>query len=459
MVEQGKPLAVFFDADFVQTDQEVSDLSAPKPETTWCLVELGKEELGALQGGQSFFFKERSSEGGCAALCTDTATFALEFLENSNSIFIASMSEASASTASASTASSSTSSVDSAGAATNLGRCTIFAQCRGQIILKPSKMDRQKVYELLLPHILSANKEAEDIQPVTTARLVHEVAASPKELKELLQDGPYVEHQGRWRLLPKDLEQEVLHVTDTLVTAHRLDCEAVDAVELLSQVQEQLGDGGEVAMPSAAVLQKALRNILTDDALAEYAAAPTEAQESASAAKPVSSSRSTFRLDKTKMSRARAAKLLQDPPTQVRERFGLVVTEPRAKKTRGPTGSSALLLSEFVAAFRELSPDMGEMSAEDILSILGNNVYVDVLEGTVHALDSSTLPQDPKERLSRLFALQTHWKLETLAAMLAPALGAGQKVEPWLLKTTRSVYLDLGQGSGEQMFVTQKFGR
>ena len=43
----GKELAIRYSKDFVSLDQEVSDLTAPKPETRFCLLELPKE----LQNG------------------------------------------------------------------------------------------------------------------------------------------------------------------------------------------------------------------------------------------------------------------------------------------------------------------------------------------------------------------------------------------------------------------------
>lgn len=43
MLPSKQPVAIGYGKDFVSLDQEVSDLTAPKPETRFCLLELPKE--------------------------------------------------------------------------------------------------------------------------------------------------------------------------------------------------------------------------------------------------------------------------------------------------------------------------------------------------------------------------------------------------------------------------------
>ncbi|CAE8587642.1 unnamed protein product, partial [Polarella glacialis] len=111
---------------------------------------------------------------------------------------------------------------------------------------------------------------------------------------------------------------------------------------------------------------------------------------------------------------------------------------------------SILQLEEFAAVYRELTGT--EVDADGVMKILGDRAYVDEFEGTIHAIDASALPRDPNERLSRLFELQSHWRPERLAALVAPAL-AGVKVDPWLLKKARQVFVELVPGEELRMMV------
>ncbi|CAJ1407620.1 unnamed protein product [Effrenium voratum] len=90
------PAVVSYSQDFVSLDQEVKDLTAPKPETRWCLLELPKDQLQALTSGSTFAFRELSgSEAGqgYAALSTADSTFRVEFLENSNTLLLGKVEE------------------------------------------------------------------------------------------------------------------------------------------------------------------------------------------------------------------------------------------------------------------------------------------------------------------------------------------------------------------------------
>eukprot|EP00442_Polarella_glacialis_P011969 CAMPEP_0115147908 /NCGR_PEP_ID=MMETSP0227-20121206/63577_1 /TAXON_ID=89957 /ORGANISM="Polarella glacialis, Strain CCMP 1383" /LENGTH=258 /DNA_ID=CAMNT_0002557879 /DNA_START=51 /DNA_END=823 /DNA_ORIENTATION=+ len=250
---EGQPVSVFYAPDFAGTDQDVKDLQAPK-ETRWCLLELPKEQLEQLEAGQTFRFQELSgAKGGAgfAALCTNNATFAVEFLENSNTILLGKMD-------------SDESNADTA------PRCTIFAQCRGQLIVKPEKVDTNKVREVLAPSALGQAQSS--AQGLSTAALEYEVAASPVELQQLLKVGPYVEVEGVWRLLPAPLEREILDAAITIVTAMGWSHDAVDGEELLREVQNNL-DRGEASVPTLAVLRKALASVM---AVAGEGTAPTE---------------------------------------------------------------------------------------------------------------------------------------------------------------------------------------
>ncbi|CAE8619732.1 unnamed protein product, partial [Polarella glacialis] len=295
---EGQPVSVFYAPDFAGTDQDVKDLQAPK-ETRWCLLELPKEQLEQLEAGQTFRFQELSgAKGGAgfAALCTNNATFAVEFLENSNTILLGKMDSDESNADAASSG--------AAPAGTAAPRCTIFAQCRGQLIVKPEKVDTNKVREVLAPSALGQAQSS--AQGLSTAALEYEVAASPVELQQLLKVGPYVEVEGVWRLLPAPLEREILDAAITIVTAMGWSHDAVDGEELLREVQNNL-DRGEASVPTLAVLRKALASVM---AVAGEGTAPTE-QDSPATASLAGEQR--LALDKGKMDLFRALHLLREP--------------------------------------------------------------------------------------------------------------------------------------------------
>ncbi|CAJ1407619.1 unnamed protein product [Effrenium voratum] len=133
--------------------------------------------------------------------------------------------------------------------------CTVFAQCRGQLILKPEKPDASKVRELLRPSALGQVLGTPTFYDFLT--LQKAVASSSKELVELLRDGPYVEVDGKWRLLPEKLQRQILDTALTIVTAQGWDLKDVDGDALLQEVRQAL-DNGEDSLPSLAVLRKVL---------------------------------------------------------------------------------------------------------------------------------------------------------------------------------------------------------
>ena len=90
------------------------------------------------------------------------------------------------------------------------------------------------------------------------------------------------------------------------------------------------------------------------------------------------------------------------------------------------------------------------------MKLLGDEAYLDEFESSLHPLDVFSLPQDPKERLKRLFEMQSHWNDGRLAGFITPTLPVGIKVEPWLLKHTRQVFVELTPGK-EVRFLTKKF--
>uniref|UniRef100_A0A7S2HQB6 Uncharacterized protein n=1 Tax=Alexandrium andersonii TaxID=327968 RepID=A0A7S2HQB6_9DINO len=155
--------------------------------------------------------------------------------------------------------------------------------------------------------------------------------------------------------------------------------------------------------------------------------------------------------------------MLREPPAQLRQRLRLPGQPPRPKRARvgsavGGQGRDgpALRSEELAEAFRQATGS--EATTEEVLALVADSAYVDELEGTVHALDARTLPQDPMERLKRLFELQTHWQPERLAAFLAPTLGAGLKVDPWLMKFTRVVHVEVEQGKEQRMLIKKFAG-
>eukprot|EP00931_Biecheleriopsis_adriatica_P104341 TRINITY_DN79024_c0_g1_i1.p1 TRINITY_DN79024_c0_g1~~TRINITY_DN79024_c0_g1_i1.p1 ORF type:complete len:465 (+),score=137.95 TRINITY_DN79024_c0_g1_i1:31-1425(+) len=462
-VAEGQPVIVHYAKDFVSMDQAVSDLEAPRPETRWCLMELPKDQLAALEAGQRFYFQELSGAevpgDGFAALCTKTGTFGVEFLENSNSILIGKVEKDAAAGGDA----------DGTGAADDkpaMGRCTVFAQCRGQLIVKAENVDTNKVRELLAPSALGKVDPADD-KLYDIAALLYEVAGSEEELAKVLAEGPYVEVAGKWRLLPDRLEKEVLEATITVITARGWKPEAVNANDLFEEVQRHVR-GGKAAVPNLAVLRKALKQICADKSAAEAVSEGKEADKGkdtpakGDGEKAAASDESLFVFDKQKMNFVRALQHLREPPQKVREQFQLPAPEAKPSAAKRPRlaakaasgAGSALHLDEFTSIYKEISET--EISSEDLLKMLGNLVYIDDFEGTIHALDATALPRDPHERLKRLFEMQTHWRPERLAALLTPAL-KGIKVDPWLMAWARQVFVELEPGNEVRM-LTKKFG-
>lgn len=508
-LEKEKPLATSFGPEFVCTDQDIADLKAglPPPETRWCLVELPKEELAALEAGSRFYFHEfsgtaRGEDGGRAALCTESGTYTLEFLENSNSLMIGAIAATcdqgpapgggeaqpqggggapEAPSPGGGGAPEETEAGASAPApappGTVFGTCQVFAQCRGQIVMKAVNPDVGKLRELLSPHRLGEAVDSLDDAPAaegeTIDSLEFQVAAAPAQLKKALQDGPYAEHNGRWFLLPPTLEREIVDAAVELVAASGWKLEAVDGESLLGEVQRHLQAAASV--PTVGVLRKALRSVLSEEPAAPEEAgkdgssgpAPgPEAADAAPSARDAGGDGSRpLRFDKQKVDLSKALRLLREPPARVRERFQLPPPGPRAKRARAAGGArgaggghqaDALKVVEFVKAFQELTGS--DASADAVLKLLGDAAYVDEIEGTLSALDAASLSRDPFERLKQLFAIQVHWRPDRLAALVAPALGTGQKVDAWLLKWTRAVYLELGEPPSEQRMLTKKFG-
>lgn len=506
---QGTPLPVRFAQNFACTDQEVSELHAPKPETRWCLLELPKEELEALEAGTSFYFQAQSGgkglDDGGAALCTNKATFSLEFLENSNSLFVSSIGQVNVLQAAVVDAAEfakvtaehndgmepkedtaepakddALPKKDGSAESAPALEAEVFAQCRGQMIVKPVKVNVNRLQELLACQALSENAEDVPVQMLNIDQLAYKVAASPGELQALLDAGPYVEVDGFWRLLPTQLEHEIIDTTASLVTARGWKHEDIDAAELLREVQSHLG---QHAVPSLAVLRKALRSVQTPQEKEKQTSATQTASQAASQATQVpdggadttadtamdtsggvatdTTLSSKISLEKPKLDRFMIVQLLKKPPSQVRDRFQLPPPEPRAKRARqnagAGRGSDGLQLKELGMVLQATSGETGLASNEQVVALLGENAYVDELEGTVHNLPASMLAPEPKARLARLFDLTSHWRPERLAELLTPVLPAGTKVAAWLLKNSRAVHVELEAGKEERMLV-KKFG-
>ncbi|CAE7675172.1 Aspa [Symbiodinium sp. CCMP2456] len=257
-------------------------------------------------------------------------------------------------------------------------RCNVFAQCRGQLILKPEKVDMNKVRELLRPSALG-QVAAEDQQKLLTFQeLQCQVAGSTAELKQVLHDGPYVELDGKWRLMPEKLKTQILDTALTVVTAHGWALQAVDGPSLLEEVQKTLPDG-EVSVASLGVLQKALASVVATSPGAE---APEEGEEAGS---------STFKLDPQKISGFRALQILREDPQEVRRRYELPppvpqklgIKRPRLAKTVMP-GSGALQVDEFLQIFKELTNT--DMTSDQVLqAVCEGSAYVDEFEAGLFA--------------------------------------------------------------------------
>eukprot|EP00446_Apocalathium_sp_SHHI-4_P023207 CAMPEP_0177260520 /NCGR_PEP_ID=MMETSP0367-20130122/59305_1 /TAXON_ID=447022 ORGANISM="Scrippsiella hangoei-like, Strain SHHI-4" /NCGR_SAMPLE_ID=MMETSP0367 /ASSEMBLY_ACC=CAM_ASM_000362 /LENGTH=551 /DNA_ID=CAMNT_0018715049 /DNA_START=92 /DNA_END=1747 /DNA_ORIENTATION=+ len=519
-----------FADNFMGTDQDVKELDVPRPETSWCLLELPQKEIDALSAGSTFYFQ--SHEGGAglddggAALCTDTETFSIEFLENSNSLFLAQVFEgppasegtpapevveggvgekaentkdtkpeaadgscggAQAEGSGGSEKVSVAGQAEAAGEKTLSMRCEVFGQVRGQMITKPMPFNKKRVYDLLSPQALGI--DLKDLPVVTTDVLDYEVAASAAELRALLNEGPYVELEGAWRMLPPSLMRHIMDTAVNVVAAKGWDHQDLDEEALLKEVQQHLG---VATVPTLAVLKKVLKSVEPDPQVAAPAAAETEKDSTAAGASETAKDSSTdpksdtavdsaekgtagdaavasrpaveghLNLDKAKMLRFQALQLLQMPPQQVRERFGMPTPVPQPKRPRhGPGGASGsggttLLMEEFGTAFQEITGAAEKPTPEDLWKVLGDQAYLDEFEGSLHSLDPSTLPLDPNARLTRLFALQSHWNQGRLESFVAPVLGKGVKVATWVLKQTRAVFVELVVGK-EERFLIKKF--
>merc|ERR1719221_2376880 len=200
-------------------------------------------------------------------------TYEVEFLENSNSLFVGRIDETSqpgpdenkapqngadenkASETGTDENKASLTGPDGTSAASSKA-ATVFAQCRGQLFLKPAVMDAARVREIL--HKPAPGQAAVDakLPQMTMEMMGYEVAASPAELQVMLNKGPYVEHDGAWRMLPAAVENTLIDASISVVTARGWDYGAVNGDDLLREVQEHLGEEGEASVPSFKVLQK-----------------------------------------------------------------------------------------------------------------------------------------------------------------------------------------------------------
>jgi len=470
------PVPVRFNDDFEcmdMPDPSSAEFSTWQGLTKWCLIELPKEDVEALEAGTPYYFRSHISgdNSSVAALCTEKATHELEFLENSNSLLIASVAghegPADGDKAGEAAKPSDAAEGEKKEAMKLDLKCGIFAQCRGQIFLKPSSGDAQQVRNMLQPHDLGKvareTREARSshpdeerlvLEPVTSGALSFEIAASPAELQKLLEDGPYVEHGGRWLWMPSALERDILDNALSIVVANGMDQSRVDAAELLREVQELLGEDGQATVPSVDVLRKALRSVLAAPAAAEACAAEgAEPPEAPPQPSDPELATSHFALDARRVKEFYALQLLRDCPSQVRDRFQLPPPAPLAKRARLEAGGGggggggrdqALSLEEFTSAYKELVGD-DTLTPEKTEQMLGERAYVDVFDNTIHPMDASSLPQDPKLRLRRLFELQTHWKPERMSALIKPSL-PGLKVDKWLMSFTRTAFIEVEKG-------------
>jgi len=481
-----KVIAKFSDS-FMCTDQDVKDISAAKPETNWSLIELPADQLEILEKGGAFYFQSQNGgtgvDDGGANLYTEHVTFGLEFLENSNSQFVACITD-SAGDLPADGASIEGMDVD----VLKGQQCEVFGQVRGHILTKPIQVNVQRVRALLAKQPLGVElNSGSDSNPLTMRDLQYEVAASPAELSALLESGPFVVVDGVWRLIPTALESEILDTAVNVVSAKGWSPESVNIEALLVEVQSLLG---KLAVPTAAVLRKVLRCLLVDAKLATETAkdSSTEGDDSKTQATEIAETKvdttssdlagavvnagmateppTHLQLDKEKVSRFKVLQVLQMPPAKVRDRFGLGAPEPRQKRARITVGRPApvdtsggppLTVDEFVAVLQELTGATEKPTHDDVWKVVGNDAYADEFEGTIHGLDHRSLPQDPRERLARLFQLQSHWKPSRIASLIQPVLAPGFKVDVWLLKQARAAFVEIEQGK-EERFLVKKFG-
>jgi len=447
LLVEGRPVAVNFIRDFVTTNQETADLSAPKPETNYCLFEFPEDQLKELVAGEPLCVQEKTAERrgetGNATLTSRSTTFELDYHENSNTLLIGSIGSSETQLPTTSEGS--------------FPECTVMCQVRGQVTLRPTVPDTQRLRDLLQAHALGQAANSDDAQPrgLSLSALQFEVAASPNELQTMLDKGPYVEIDGAWRLLPSSLERDILDVSVSIVTAQGWSPKAVSIDDLFFEVQQYFGDASANCVPSMNTLLKGLKSIVSEQVLVadganKGEAAPMQVDGSSSALPG-----DTIVLDEGKVDQLRVLQLLRDSPAEVRRRFALPAPQTRPKRPRlGGTGavatassgrdSMALQLEELVGAFNAMTGM--ESSEEDVVKMLDQNAYVDEVEGTVHPLDPTTLPQESKERLKRLFELKTHWRPEALSALVKPTLDAGVKVDIWLAKYTRVIFVEFTEG-------------
>jgi len=562
-IVNGESLECVFKDGFVSRDIDInsSEFAGPRPEVKFCLVEITKEQLAEMEAGGPILFHGHSSghvseKGEQASLSTGSKTFGLEFLENSNTIFVAEVNtpvpvvEASPA---GEVAASNKVSVNDASAnkaepvpegneisekCSEAGKSAaevplvlakqaqIFAQVRGHVMLTPHNADHQRIRELTAPHALRLDPEeldaedAERQQPLTTTMLEYKSGVSSAELQIILAAGPFVEVDGAWRYLTGAVEREILDVALTIVAARGLSLEALDAEGLFHEVRLQFGKGGETGIPTVAVLRKALRSVEAeppkppetkegskdgakpgDTKDAKEAVEAKDVKEAGESndtvpdgatdselpatvdAESAESIPNRMKLDAAKIKKFRALQLLRESPTVVRQRFDLQPPPPRPKRARvGGAGLSSsvrdppLRLEEFAAALQDSvgitaggdeggdsagkdgeEPKSAEALEKELDKICEKSWHVDLVDGTVHLLDATMLPHEPRERLKRLFEIQSHWRPEKLAEHIEPVLGQGVKVTPWLMKNTRPAFLEIEKPGVETRCLVKKF--
>jgi len=479
-IADNEPVPTVFAENFVSVDESdatSADFQAPKKENRWCLVELPADQIAALEAGQTFHIKEHSmGHSGNAALCTTNKTWGLEFLENSNPMFLANVTEAVKAPAAEVENKDPNSMAEGAEKTplTPAKLCTIFGQCRGHILLKPLSADIQHVRDLLVPHSIDGETQeaaqgatASDNEPMTTSRLQFEVAASPKELEAILEQGPYVERDGAWFFMPATFEREVTDISLSLISLQSWDKTNLDVDALLKAVQEHFGEDGARYVPSTAVLLNALRGISREPAAPPAAEAPAAEKAAGEAAAPAAEAAvvqpvledGKVALDPEKIKLFQATQLLREPVSRLRDRFDLPDPASRAKRPKLAGGAGAagggqsLQIEDFCAAFSALTGS--ETTVEELCTIVGDRMYIDEMDGAVHTLDLTTLPQDARERLKRLFELSSHWKPDRIASLMLPTM-RGTKVDNWLQRYTRTAYVEMEKGKEIRM-LTRKF--
>lgn len=508
-LEEKKPYPTNFASTFINVDEDDAatvGLEAPKKENKWCLMEVSKDLLAVIEAGGRCHIKEfGKGESSCATLCTPDKTFALEFLENSNPMYLGdvtvveSVKETKVQAAdeavdkenvcnsgdAVAAADANPEAVAKDETSSKSGRCTIFAQVRGNIFLKPFSADSQRVRDLLMPYpIESFSESGEGRSPLTLSSLQFQVAASPKELQNILEKGPYIERDGAWYFMPAAFEREVTDAALSLISVNSMDLKSVDLELLYGKVQEHFGE--DYAL-SSNVVANLLRPFVQDapakDAPAKDAPAKDAPAKDASAkdasgkvdektsvaesadkgASGTDEAEKTGKLslDPEKIKVFHGTQLLRQPPARIRERFGLAEAPPRSKRPRmggvaGPASGgreASLQVQEFCAAFSALIGS--ETKIEEISKLLGDRMYIDEAEEAVHALDAGALPLEPRERLKRLFDLSSHWRPERLSRLMAPAVH-GIKVDAWLMKFVKIVFIEFEKDKEVRM-MTKKF--